>query len=160
MQVPPGVRVKMGILLLAVLAVSAAAFPPDVERRVFLAGISAAVAGTAGFSPYGPLAIPESAAANAPARALFDGWLGSEFRIYETDGRFVDTARLTSIEDGPFCAGLEQFSLIFESARTEALPERIFRLTGPHGQEMDVALAPTAARPRRHRAVFSLLARA
>ena len=70
------------------------------ERRVFLAGVSAAVAGTAVFSPYGPLTNNETAAPGV-TRVLFAGWLGSEFRIYDNDGHFVHNARLTGVEDGP-----------------------------------------------------------
>ena len=127
------------------------------ERRVFLAGVSAAVAGTAVFSPYGPLTNNETAAPGV-TRVLFAGWLGSEFRIYDNDGRFVDNARLTGVEDGPCCSGLEQFSIVLETARTETLPECIFHLTSPSGQVMDLALTPVAGESRRHRAVFSLLA--
>ena len=47
------------------------------ERRVFLAGMSAAVAGTAVFSPCSPLA----AAAPASTRAVLDSWLGSELQL-------------------------------------------------------------------------------
>jgi hypothetical protein len=129
------------------------------ERRVFLTGVSAAVASTAALLSYESLTTG-AAPVQIPTRALFDGWLGSEFRIYDTDGRFIDNARLTNIEDGPCCAGLEQFSVVFESARTDALPERIFRVTKSNGQTMDVALTPVAGRSRQHRAVFNLLARA
>jgi hypothetical protein len=65
---------------------------------------------------------------------------------------------LTGVEEGPCCSGLEQFSIVLETARTETLPERIFHLTSPSGQVMDLALAPVVGESRRHRAVFSLLA--
>ena len=129
------------------------------KRRVFLTGVTTAVAGTAVFSTYDSFAAGENEA-DAPTRAQFDGWMGSEFRIYGTDGRFVDSARLTNIEDGPCCVQLEQFCVVFETGRTESLPEGIFRLTRPTGHMMDIALSPIGGSPRRHRAVFSLLARA
>jgi len=129
------------------------------ERRVFLTGVSAAVAGTAALSPFALLSETDRDAPG-PSRALFDGWMGSEFRIYGTDGRFVDSARLTKIEDGPCCAQLEQFSVVFETGRTESLPEGIFRLSRPTGHIMDIALRPIENASRRHRAVFSLLTRA
>ncbi len=129
------------------------------ERRVFLTGVSAAVAGTAALSPFALLSETDRDAPG-PSRALFDGWMGSEFRIYGTDGRFVDSARLTKIEDGPCCAPLEQFSVVFETGRTESLPEGIFRLSRPTGHSMDIALRPIETSSRLHRAVFSLLTRA
>jgi NADPH:quinone reductase-like Zn-dependent oxidoreductase len=129
------------------------------ERRVFLTGVSAAVAGTAVLSRYESLTESGPDAAT-PTRALFDGWIGAEFRIYSTDGRFVDAARLTKVENAKCCAQLEQFSVVFETVRAEALPEGLFRLARPAGHVMDIALAPVTGESKRHRAVFSLLTRA
>ena len=129
------------------------------ERRVFLTGVSAAMAGTAVFSPYESLT-ENGNDAPTPTRALFDGWVGAEFRIYSTDGRFVDSARLTNVEDAKCCAQLEQFSVVFETVRAESLPEGLFRLARPTGHVMDIALTPIGGESRRHRAVFSLLTRA
>jgi hypothetical protein len=128
------------------------------ERRRFLTGVSAAVAWTAVFSPYEYFIDRNDAP--TPTRALFDGWVGAEFRIYSTDGRFVDSARLTEIEDAKCCEQLEQFSVVFETVRAESLPEGLFRLARPTGHVMDIALSPIAGASRRHRAVFSLLSRA
>jgi hypothetical protein len=130
------------------------------ERRVFLTGVSAAAAaGTAALSGY-QLITESGIDAPTPTRALFDGWIGGEFRIYSTDGRFVDSARLTKVEEAKCCAQLEQFSVVFETVRAESLPEGLFRLARPTGHVMDIALAPITGESRRHRAVFSLLTRA
>ncbi len=129
------------------------------ERRIFLAGMSTAMAGTAVFSPYGPLTDAHNRAQTSTRELLAD-WLGAELRVYDADGRFVDSAHLSTIEEGPCCAGLEQFSAVFETTRGETLPERIFRFVHPAGDAMDIGLTPLGSRSRRYRAIFNLLASA
>jgi hypothetical protein len=56
--------------------------------------------------------------------------IGSDFRLTDSNG-IARKARLIAVEDGPCCAGLEQFSIVFEGADlTEGLHEVYHCQTG------------------------------
>ena len=128
------------------------------ERRKFLAGVSAAVAGTTQLPSILSFESVE-ATVHPTRRAEFERQLGTEFRVYDNDGRFADKVRLVAIEGGPCCSGLEQFSLVFAGTQGPALSEGIWRLTNGTDQAKDLALTSARASSQpRYRAMFNLLA--
>jgi hypothetical protein len=126
------------------------------ERRKFLAGVSVVVAGTTQLPAF------LSSASHQPARPStrrhdFEQSVGTQFRVYDTDGRFVDKVRLLAIEDGPCCSGLEQFSLVFGETRGPVLSEGIWTLKNGSATEV-LALTPVGVGSEpRYRAVFNLV---
>ena len=126
------------------------------ERRQFLAGVSTVVAGTTQLPSI--LSFESMAATTSTRRADFEQQLGREFRVYDNAGRFADKVRLEAIEDGPCCAGLEQFSVVFAGTRGPALSEGIWRLTNGTNAPIDLALTSAGASSQpRYRAMFNLL---
>jgi hypothetical protein len=129
------------------------------ERREFIAGCSATLM-VAGVNPSQLLASARGSQISATPvpRARFDALMGTEFRVYREDGRFLDKVRLAAIEDGPCCPGLEQFSVLWEGAYADVLPEGVYTLTAPQEPGLSLAMTPISeGRHPRYRAVFNLL---
>ena len=76
------------------------------KRRAVLAAITSAMAAAIA---------PVSALANTKQtrRDQLSELLGHDFRVANPTGE-VTSARLKSLDDGPLCPGLEQFSIVFE----------------------------------------------
>jgi hypothetical protein len=127
------------------------------ERRQFLVGCSAAaVAAGAGLAPS---FVPDTSshASLSLTRSTFERLLGSEFRLYDNGGKFLDKLRLVAIEDGPCRPMLDQFDLVWEGTYSEQMPDAVYRLTSEQQPRMQLALTPSAAGARRYRSTFSLL---
>lgn len=102
------------------------------ERRkvlkVFVAGVTTAMV------PAGIMAATirknENGGTSESLRDQLTPLIGSGFRLTDSNG-IAKRARLIAIDDGPRCAGLEQFSIVFEGADlTEGLHEVYHRQTG------------------------------
>ena len=102
------------------------------ERRkvlkVFVAGVTTAMV------PAGIMAATlnqtESSGTSQSLRDQLTPLIGSRFRLTDSNG-IAKRARLVAIDDGPRCAGLEQFSIVFEGADlTDGLHEVYHRQTG------------------------------
>ena len=131
------------------------------ERREFIAGCSALVAAGAASSQVLPSLMGAAApSALALDRAFFERRIGSQFRAYGSDGRFLEKLRLLAVQDGPSAAGLEQFTVVWEARYAEVMPPGIYRMTNGSDATLDLALdsAAGAGRRPRYRATFSLLA--
>ena len=133
------------------------------DRRVFLttgAQAAAAVAIAAGGVAAQGAGSP-GATHPAPAftRARFEAWLDNSFNVRRIGGLRSRRATLIAIKDGPQCAGLDQFELVFSG---EGPPmSGLCELEHPSGERLQLHL--DAGRTERGssltRAPFSLIAK-
>ena len=99
------------------------------QRRDFLATLGGATLASA-------LPIPLLAAPRQPFRAQFTALIGRRVRLTCADGH-VQTARVTALDEGPCCRGLEQFSVVLEG---DDLADGIYELHDPQGRRMMITL--------------------
>jgi hypothetical protein len=132
------------------------------DRRVFLttgAQAAAAVAIAAGVVQAQGAGLP-GATHRAPAftRARFQAWLDDSFNVRRIGGLRSRRATLIAIKDGPHCAGLDQFELVFSGAGPPM--SGLCELEHPSGERLHLRLE--AGRAERGswltRAAFSLIA--
>lgn len=99
----------------------------------------------------------ESSGASQSLREQLTPLIGSSFQLTDSDG-IARRARLVAIDDGPHCASLEQFSIVFEGADlTDGLHEVYHNQTG----SSLISLVPSGepgAGTTRQRAHFSVFA--
>lgn len=117
------------------------------QRREILAALSSATMAT--FVPGSVLA-----GTGLTIREKFFDLQGRCFRLTDSTGD-VTTARLVTVDDGPSCPGLEQFSVVFECGDvTEGLYEVYHRETGRLLINLQRSGAPGSG-TNRQRASFS-----
>jgi hypothetical protein len=94
------------------------------------------------------------AGTNVTRREQFSELLGHNFRFATSVGDTV-VAKLVSIDEGPQCPGLEQFSIAFEG---ESITEDLYEVRHPVIGKLNITLirsGPPGSKRNRHRAYFS-----
>jgi len=117
------------------------------HRRAVLAALSSALA--AAMAPASVFA-----GTNVTRREQFSALLGHSFRFATSAGDTV-VAKLVSVDEGPQCSGLEQFSIAFEG---ESITEDRYEARHPDFGKLKITLirsGPPGSKRNRHRAYFS-----
>ena len=112
------------------------------ERRKFLTALTVGMAATV--MPAGIIAATLKQAGqsctSASLQRRFAPHIGSAFRLADTTGH-VTKAQLVSVDEGPHCRGLEQFSIVFEGTELcDGIYEVYHRDTG----SLRISLMPSA----------------
>jgi hypothetical protein len=117
------------------------------QRRAVIAAFGSAIATS--FVPVSLLASTKRS-----QRELYSNVLGNQLKLKNPSGE-VTTARLVSVDEGPTCPGLEQFSIAFEG---EHLTEGLFDVGHPDLVRSQIALfrcGPPDSGRNRYRAYIS-----